>query len=678
MDATTRARAAQLRQLVHYHAYRYYVLADPEISDEAYDLLFKELQRLEEQYPELASPDSPTQRTGGPPLDGFVKVEHPTPMLSLGNATSPDDLRAWRDRMLRLLPDDIDLDYVVEPKIDGLTVVLHYDNGLFTLGATRGDGYVGEDITSNLRTIYGLPLRIPVQPDGSEPPERLVVRGEVYMSKEDFARFQAEQQAEGKRYVNPRNTAAGALRNLDPAVTASRPLDLWAYQVVVITGGSRLTSQSEALEYLAALGFPVERQQSQLFQDFEALVDYCVGWGESKDDLPYEADGLVIKVNDFALQKRLGFAGKDPRWAVAYKYPSAEAITRLLDIKVEVGRTGVLTPRAVLEPVHVGGVTVSSATLHNADYVTERDIRVGDSVVIKRAGEVIPQVLRPVVELRTGQEQVWQMPPTCPVCGGPVVRYPGEVAYRCENVACPAQLVRRVEFFVSRSAMDIEGFGAKQAELFVQEGLIREIADIYDMPEHQQTVLDMEGFGEKKVENLIAALEVSKQQPATRVLTALGLQFVGGTVAELLLERFRSIDSLAQASEESLASIDGIGPRIAESVTTWFAQPGNQHTVARLQAAGLQMALPEEQQDERKLLDGKSFVITGTLPTWSREQAAAVIKEHGGRVTASVSGKTGYLLAGERVGSKLGKAQKLGIAILSEQDFRAMLGLDIP
>ena len=675
MDAITHARAAQLRQLVHYHAYRYYVLANPEISDAAYDLLFRELQRLEEQYPELVTPDSPTQRTGGAPLAGFVKVEHPTPMLSLGNATSPDDLRTWRERMLRLLPDDVELEYVVEPKIDGLTVVLHYENGLFALGATRGDGYVGEDITANLRTICSLPLRIPVQLEGPEAPARLVVRGEAYMSRDDFARFQAEQQAEGKRYVNPRNTAAGALRNLDPAVTASRPLDLWTYQLIFVDGGPTLMTQWEALDYLAALGFPVEHRQSRLFQDFDALVDYCVDWEETKDDLPYEADGLVIKVNDFALQERLGFAGKDPRWAMAYKYPSAEAITRLLDIKIEVGRTGVLTPRAVLEPVHVGGVTVSSATLHNADYVTERDIRVGDSVVIKRAGEVIPQVLRPMVELRTGRELVWQMPDTCPVCGGAVVRYPGEVAYRCDNAACPAQLVRRVEFFVSRSAMDIEGFGAKQAELFVQEKLISEIADIYDLPTHRQSLLEMEGFGEKKVDNLLQALDASKQQPATRVLTALGIQFVGGTVAELLLERFRSINDLANASEESLAAIEGIGPRIAESVRTWFAQADNQCAVRRLQAAGLQMALPEEQQHEQKLLDGKAFVITGTLPTWSREQAAAVIKEHGGRVTGSVSGKTDYLLAGERAGSKLGKAQKLDVSILTEEELRTMLDI---
>jgi DNA ligase (NAD+) len=673
MDPTIRARAEQLRRLVHYHAYRYYVLDDPEISDAEYDLLFGELQRLEQQHPELITPDSPTQRTGGPPAEGFAKVEHPAPMLSLGNATTPEALRAWRERMLRLLPDGIEIEYVVEPKIDGLTVVLHYENGLFTLGATRGDGYVGEDITANLRTINSLPLRIPVRPDGPEPPARLVVRGEAYMSKADFARFQAEQQAEGKRYVNPRNTAAGALRNLDPAVTASRPLDLWVYQLVAVAGGPALASQWQALAFLAGLGFPVEREHSRLFRDFDELVDYCVGWAEVKEELPYEADGLVIKVNDFALQERLGFAGKDPRWAVAYKYPGAEAMTRLLDIKVEVGRTGVLTPRAVLEPVHIGGVTVSSATLHNADYVAERDIRVGDTVVIKRAGEVIPQVLRPVVELRTGREQVWRMPETCPVCGEPVVRYPGEVAYRCENVACPAQLVRRVQFFVSRPAMDIEGFGAKQAELFVQEGLIREIADIYDLPKHKQTLLEMEGFGEKKVENLLAAIEASKQQPATRVLTALGIHFVGGIVAELLLARFRSFDALAQADEEALAAIEGVGPRIAESVVTWFAQAGNRRTIERLRAAGLQLALPEPEPERSQPLEGKTFVITGALPTWSREQAAAVIKEHGGRVTGSVSGKTDYLLAGERAGSKLGKAQKLGVTILSEADLREML-----
>jgi DNA ligase (NAD+) len=677
MDPELVERAARLRQLLNYHAYRYYVLDDPEISDEAYDSLFNELKRLEEQYPELITPDSPTHRAGGPPAEGFAKVEHPAPILSLTNVTSVEELRAWRDRALRLLPEGIRPTYVVEPKIDGLTVVLHYEQGLFTLGATRGDGFVGEDITANLRTLRTLPLRIPVGPDGPTAPRRLVVRGEAYMSKANFARFQAEQEATaGRKYVNPRNTAAGALRNLDPTVTASRPLDLWAYQVVLLEGGPSLQTQWEALHYLDALGFPVEREQNRLFTDFTALEDYCRRWGDTRHELPYEADGLVIKINEFALQAQLGYVGKDPRWAAAYKYPSAEAVTRLLDIVVEVGRTGVLTPRAVLEPVYLGGVTVSSATLHNADYVAERDIRIGDTVVVKRAGEVIPQVLRPLVELRTGREAVWRMPERCPVCGGPVTRYPGEVAYYCENSACPAQLVRRVEFFVSRGAMDIAGFGARQAELFVSKGFIHDVADIYELHRHREALLELEGFGSKKVDNLLAAIEASKQQPATRVLTALGIRFVGSTVAELLLEHFRSFAALAAATEEELAQVEGIGPRIAGSVVAWFRQPANRRTVARLEAAGLRMSLDEARVEPASLpLAGKTFVITGTLPTWSREEATAIIKQYGGHVTGSVSSKTDYLLVGENPGSKLEKARQLGVSLLSEADLRRMIGL---
>lgn len=668
-------RAANLRRLINYHAYRYFVLDAPEISDEAYDSLFQELQRLEADHPDLITSDSPTQRAGASPAAGFAKVEHPAPMLSLGNAVSPDDLWAWRERMLRLLPDEAAIEYIVEPKIDGLTVVLHYEEGVFTLGATRGDGSVGEDITANLRTVRTLPLRVPVAASGPPPPRRLVVRGEAYISKAEFARFQAEQEAaSGRRYVNPRNTAAGALRNLDPAVTAARPLDLWAYQIVLHEEGPLLAGQWQALTYLAGLGFPVTQAHNRRFSDFAALVDYCVQWGERRHELPYEVDGLVIKVDDFALQERLGYVGKDPRWAVAYKYPSAEAATRLHDIQIEVGRTGVLTPRAVLEPVYLGGVTVSSATLHNADYIVERDIRVGDTVVIKRAGEVIPQVLRPLPELRSGHELPWQMPETCPVCGGPVMRYPGEVAYYCENMACPAQLVRRVQFFVSRGAMDIAGFGEKQAELFVEKGFVREIADIYDLPDRREELLALEGFATKKVENLLQAIAASKQQPATRVLNALGIHFVGAAVAELLLEHVRSFAALAAATPEQLAEIEGVGPRIAASVTTWFAQPANRRTIDRLAAAGLQMELPEQVEEASAALAGLTFVITGTLPTWSREQATAIIKEHGGKVAAAVSGVTDYLLAGEKAGSKLEKARKLGVPILGEGDVRALLG----
>ncbi|HSN76159.1 MAG TPA: NAD-dependent DNA ligase LigA, partial [Anaerolineae bacterium] len=444
-------QAGKLRELLARYSYHYYVLDAPLVSDAEYDALFRQLQQLEQQHPELHTPDSPTQRVGGAVLEGFGKVQHPAPMLSLGNAFDAAELRAWRERLLRLLPDSMaeGLAYVVEPKIDGLTVVLHYEDGLFILGATRGDGITGEDITANLRTVRDLPLRIPVLGeasltlDGAEaqaprPPQRLVVRGEAYMAVADFERFQAEQAViGGKVYANPRNTAAGALRNLDSSVTASRPLHLWAYQLIEIEGGDvSPTGQWEALALLRDLGFPVAGQ-SRRFDDFDALVDFVEAWGPQRQTLPYETDGLVIKVDSFAVQQRLGFVGKDPRWAVAYKYPSQEAATRLLEIRVNVGRTGTINPYAVLDPVQVGGVTVQHATLHNYDYVRDNDIRVGDMVLVKRAGEVIPRVLGPVVDLRTGEEQIWQMPERCPVCGEPVAQPEGEVAFYCTNSACP-------------------------------------------------------------------------------------------------------------------------------------------------------------------------------------------------------------------------------------------------
>ena len=671
---TLRQRVQQLRRQINYHNYRYYVLAQPEISDEAYDQLLQELQRLEQAHPELITPDSPTQRVGAPPAAGFRKVQHPAPMLSLANATHPDDLWAWKERYEKLLPPNTAVTWVVEPKIDGLTVVLHYHGGLFTLGATRGDGRIGEDITNNLRTIRSLPLRIPVAQEGPPAPETLVVRGEAYIAKAEFQRFQAQQAQLGNTYVNPRNTAAGALRNLDPKVTASRPLDVLVYQIVQAQGGETPDTQWQTLKYLQALGFPTHLEYCRHFDDFEALVAYCVAWETEKEKLPFEADGLVIKINELALHEPLGFVGRDPRWAIAYKYPSATARTRLLDIVVEVGRTGVLTPRAVLEPVYLDGVTISSATLHNADYIAERDIRIGDKVIIRRAGEVIPQVLGPIPEERTGAEKIWRMPERCPSCHEPVVRYPGEVAWYCENSACPAQLVRRVEFFVSRPAMNIEGFGSKQAQLFTQQGFIHEIADIYDLKKHRNALLALPGYGEKKVDNLLTAIENSKQQPAHRLLTALGIRFVGSITAELLLNHFRSIEALAAASSDELAALDGIGPRIAESVRAWFSHPANQRTVERLRGYGLQMALPQKAQPDTPLpLAGKTFVLTGALPTWTRQEATEIIKRHGGKVSSAVSSKTDYVLAGEKPGSKLQKAQKLGIPILSQEDLQALI-----
>ncbi len=499
-------RVNALRRAIDHHAHRYYVLDDPQISDAEYDALWRELVALETAHPELVTPDSPTQRVAGAPAEGFVKVRHPAPVLSLGNAFTIEELYAWRDRLLRLLPEDqrADLAYVVEPKIDGLSVVLTYEAGRLVLGATRGDGEIGEDITLNLRAVRAAPLRIPVAEDavGVTPPARIVVRGEAYTPIADFNRFNAQQEENGERtYANPRNFAAGSVRQLDPRITATRPIRLWLYQILALVDGSRdVGSQWEALAYLRSLGFPVE-QRARRFVDFDAVVQYVEEWGQvERQRLPYEADGLVIKIDSFAMQARLGFVGKDPRWAVAYKYPAQEAITRLLDIRVNVGRTGSLNPYAVLEPVVVGGVTVSQATLHNEDYVRELDIRIGDTVAVKRAGEVIPQVLRVLPELRTGNEQAWEMPRTCPACGQPVERVPGEAATYCVNSACPAQLVRGVEHFVSRSAMDIDGFGIRQAELFVEAGLIQDLADIYYLD--AAPILALEGFGEKRVQIL--------------------------------------------------------------------------------------------------------------------------------------------------------------------------------
>jgi len=673
MDA--KLRIEELRAQVRYHAHLYHVLDDPIISDDAYDALYRELQELEAAHPELITPDSPTQRVGGELREEFTSVEHPSPMLSLGNAFNPEELTAWRDRFMRLLPEDHpEPVYVVEPKFDGLTVVLHYTDGAFTLGATRGDGTRGEDITFNLRTVQALPLRIPVAGEaesGLAAPARLVVRGEAYMPIDAFEAFNRAQETAGKKtYANPRNTAAGSLRVLDSSITASRPLSLFCYQVVEMEGGPALDRQWDALDYLRRLGFPVS-DLNRRFTDFQALVDFATGWETVRDTLNFEADGLVIKIDDFSLQERLGAVGNAPRWAVAFKYPAPEAVTRLRRIVVNVGRTGSLNPGAELEPVRIGGVTVSNATLHNADYVAERDIREGDMVVVTRAGEVIPQVLRPVLELRPPDTQPWQMPDRCPVCGEPVEHPEGEVAYYCVNAACPAQLVRSVEHFVSRGAMDIEGFGIRQAELFVVKGFLHDVADIYYLNADQ--LLPLEGFGEKKVANLMSAIEASKEQPPSRLLTALGIQGIGGTVAQLLVDHFGSLDALAAASREELEQIPGIGPKLAESVTEWFARDTNHQVLDKLVSAGVRTVQEPVVVTGPQPLEGLTFVITGTLPTMSREQAKELIESRGGRVTGSVSGKTGYLLAGERAGSKLTKAEKLGVPVIDEARLQEMI-----
>jgi DNA ligase (NAD+) len=679
-----------LREAVRHHAYRYYVLDDPVISDAEYDALWRELVALEAEHPELVTADSPTQRVPGAPAERFAKVRHPAPILSLANAFTGEELAGWRDRFSKLLPagEPERVAYVVEPKIDGLTVVLHYENGRFVLGATRGDGEVGEDITANLRTVKMLPLRVPSAPvpsgvtaaestgeKGFPVPRRLVVRGEAYVSIPDFQRFNDEQQATGERtYANPRNFAAGSLRQLDARITAERPIKLWIYQIVALEGDDilRPLSQWDALAYLQRLGFPVE-SHIRLLDGFDDVLSLCSEWGDTeRRSLLYEADGLVIKINDFATQERLGSVGKDPRWAIAYKYPAEEAVTRLLDIKVNVGRTGTLNPYAVLEPVQVGGVTVTNATLHNEDYIREKDIRVGDRVAVKRAGEVIPQVLRPLVELRTGEERVWEMPRQCPACGAPAVRVSGEAATYCVNSACPAQLVRGIEHFVGRGAMDIAGFGIRQAELFVELGLIRDLADIYYLG--PDLLLGLEGFGEKRVANLMVAIEASKQQPPARLLNALGIKGVGEVVAEDLMTHYDSLESLAAAPVGELQAIPGIGPVLAQSIADWFSQEPNQRVLGKLARAGVStQRVAAVSSVGAGALSGSTFVITGTLPSMSRDEARDFIKNRGGKVTDSVSKNTSYLVAGEAAGSKLAKAKELGVPVIDEGQLRRMV-----
>lgn len=670
MSEDIRARLEKLRQEIHYHNYRYYVLDSPVISDAEYDCLMRELIALESQYPELITPDSPTQRVGAAPLDRFEKVVHPAPILSLANAMDVEELWAWYERTLKLVPPGTKLAFVVEPKVDGLTVVLHYENGVFVRGATRGDGEVGEDITANLRTVRSLPLRIPVG-NGRPAPARLVVRGEAYMPLDQFERFNRQQaESGGQVFANPRNAAAGSLRQLDPSVTASRPLSLFTYGVVA-SEGITLTSQWDTLNYLKEMGFPVVEGYAR-FDDFNQVVECAQEWIRRRDTLNYEADGVVVKIDDLTIQAKLGFVGKDPRGSIAFKFPAREATTKLKDVGINVGRTGTLNPYAILEPVMLGGVTIKQATLHNYDDIARRDIRVGDTVIVRRAGDVIPQIVGPIVALRTGEERVIEPPTHCPVCGEPAVRPEGEVAIYCENAACPAQLVRRVEHFVSREAMDIEGFGSRLSELFVEKGLLHDVADIYALT--KEDLLKLEGFGEKSASNLLAAIEASKKRPLQRLITALGIRGVGSVVAGILAQHFRSIDRLAAASAEELQQLEGIGPHTAAAIVDYFSRPRHRELLEKLRKAGVQMEEAAPAEEKARPLAGKTFVITGTLPSMSREQAKALIEAAGGKVVSSVSSKTDYLVVGEAPGgTKYNAARALGIPMIDEATLLDML-----
>ncbi len=665
------SRLVGLRDQVNYHNYRYHVLDDPVISDNEFDQLMLELRQIETEHPEWVTPDSPTQRVGGPPAEKFTKLRHPGPVLSLSNAFSAGDVRAWYERILRLDERVAQAAFVVDPKIDGLSVVLHYRNGLFVQGATRGDGEVGEDITANLRTVRTLPLRIPTRADGPPAPEYLVVRGEVYMNLVDFGDLnQRLEEAGEKTYLNPRNTAAGSLRQLDPALTAQRPLNLLTYAIVT-SQGQVPTTQWEILEQLAAWGFPVTRDR-QLFPQIELAIEWCESWADRRRRLPFEIDGMVIKINEIQLASDLGYVGKDPRGAIAFKFPAQEVTTRMNNIGVNVGRTGVLTPYAVLEPVEIGGVIVKQATLHNFDYIAEKDIRIGDRVLVKRAGEVIPYVIGPVEALRTGEETVFRPPAVCPTCGEPVEHIEGEVAWYCVNAGCPAQLIRNLEHFVSRGAMDIVGLGIKIVEQLVSAGLVSNVADLYHL--NKNALLGLEGFADKKAENILQAINASRAQPLSRLITALGIRGVGEVIATDLAQYFPDLGKLSQSSLEDLQQIEGIGPNIAQAIADWFARPANRALLEKLQAFGvwpvaIRTAEPTAGQ---QTLAGLTFVITGTLPSLSREDAKALIETAGGKVTDSVSKKTAYLVLGENPGSKLEKAQSLGIPILDEDALRKL------
>lgn len=671
-SAPLQGELENLRREIHFHNYRYHVLDAPLVSDAEYDRLMERLKAIEAAHPEWITPDSPTQRAGSAPLDRFVKVRHPAPILSLANAFDANGVRAWLERIGKLDERIRKAQFVVEPKIDGLTVVLTYRNGIFVQGATRGDGEIGEDITANLRTVKALPLRIPVNSDGPHVPDYFVVRGEAFITLQDFdALNQRLQEAGEKTYLNPRNTAAGSLRQLDPALTASRPLTLYVYQIVAADGPTP-TTQWELLQYLKALGFPVAGEIS-LHTDLEAAIAACQVIGEKRDTLAYEVDGTVIKINDLNLAAELGFVGKDPRGAIAFKFPAREVTTRLNDIGVNVGRTGVLTPYAILEPVEIGGVVVKQATLHNFDYIAEKDIRVGDRVMLKRAGDVIPYVIGPVSDARTGQEWPYQPPETCPTCDQPVEHLAGEVAWYCVNAACPAQLVRNLEHFVSRGAMDIDGMGIKIVEQLAREGLVRDVADIYTL--RRDALLNLEGFAAKKVDNLLQAIENSRQQPLARLINALGIRGVGEVMAVDLTAHYSDLDSLGRATLDELQQIEGVGPNIAAAIVDWFAREQNQRLLGKLKAAGVWpvIAMRAATAAGSQPLKDLVFVVTGTLPGFSRDGIKEYIQENGGKVTDSVSKKTSYLVVGEAPGSKLEKARELGVPILDEAALRNLV-----
>ncbi len=663
-------RAAELRDQLEHHAYRYYVLDDPEITDDVYDRLLDELREIERRHPALATPDSPTRRVGGEPVGRLEKVRHLEPMLSLGNVRSAEELRAWVERMRNHLAregiEDPGFGFVVEPKIDGLAISLLYRDGVLEQGATRGNGEIGEDVTHNLRTIGAIPLRI------QDAPPLVEVRGEVYMSLRDFTSLNERRAEAGEStFMNPRNSAAGTIRQLDPADAAKRPLSIWCYQVGS-TEDLSFETHSEGLEWLREHGFRVNRG-IRLLDDEDQVIAQCIDWERRRGELDFEIDGAVVKVDQLELQRRLGSVGRDPRWAVAWKFPPTTALTRLEKVMWNVGKFGDLRPYAVLAPVEVGGVTIRMATLHNEEDIVRKDIRAGEEVIVVRAGDVIPQVVSPAPHVAEQKDRppLPAPPARCPFCDTPTVKPPGSIFTQCPNRDCPARVWQLLKHFVSRGAMDIDGLGEKQVALLQERGLVHTAGDFYRLTEEQ--LVELEGFGPLSARNLLAAIEASKQRPFGRVLFALGIEEVGEVTGRNLAQAFRSIDALLEASEDQIAEVPGVGEKMAASIRSQLAEERMRSLIDDLRAQGLRFA-EEGPAPSQGPLAGMTLVLTGTLPDLSRERATERILAAGGRVTGSVSKKTDYLVAGESPGSKLEKAERLGVKVLDEAGLRQLLG----
>jgi DNA ligase (NAD+) len=662
-------RAEELRRQIDHHNHLYYVDAAPEISDREFDKLLEELKALEKAHPELVTPDSPTQRVGGQPIDSFKAVTHRVSMLSIDNSYNPDELREFDRRVRKIIAGET-VNYVVELKIDGVAISLAYENGSFTVGATRGDGERGDDVTHNLRTIPEIPLRLKT----NSPPALFEVRGEVYMTRAELARINRDRLSKNlEPFANPRNSTAGTLKMLDPRICAERHLRLFAYGSGVIDGVDPSTHR-ELLDLLKKFGFPVN-PHIKAFDTIEGVIEYCNSWETKRQDLPYETDGMVIKVDDFAQRETLGYTSKFPRWAMAYKFAAEQALTKLHSIEVQVGRTGTLTPVAHLEPVKLAGTTVSRASLHNADEIARKDIRIGDMVVVEKAGEIIPYVIRSEPGARTGEEKTFHFPSKCPVCSGAVKRDEGSAFYRCTNPSCPAQLKERLQFFGHRNGMRIEGLGQSLVDQLVDSGLVKSLPDLYRLTQEQ--LLSLERFGKKSADNLLKQIEASKERGLAKVLASLGIRMVGESVAELLANEFGDIEALMHASADRLSQIEGIGPERAESIHQFFLSDAGKKIIEDLQALGVKLTHGAKSKSKHaggSDLSGKTFVVTGTLVNYGRQDIEDLIKELGGKVTSSVSKNTDFVVAGEKAGSKLDKAQQLGVKVLSEKEFDKLIG----